>query len=372
MSATMKSLQIQARDPAPLLPWLWEFAAAIAIVGLCAIVAVGLRPYLPEANLIMIFLVGVAVVAARFRRQVAIFASLASVLSFDFFCVKPYLSFWISGVEYLITLVVMFAVALLISTMTSRIRREAASAAERELRAQTESMRASLLSAISHDLRTPLASIGGAAATLRSHWDRLDEPTRVDLLQSISGETERVNRLLHNLLEAARLQGGVRLRKDWFPLEEVVGAALHRLEPQLYGRTISTDVPTSLPMVAMDDVLMEQVMINLLENAVKYTPASTPVEIAASRKGQMVVVEVRDHGPGFGIANRERVFDNFFRGQTDNVRGAGLGLAICRAIIDAHGGTIVAEDRPGGGALVRFTLPITEPPGQAKVTEALR
>jgi K+-sensing histidine kinase KdpD len=370
MDSTMKSFETYSRDSKPPLPWLWEFAVAAVIVGICATVSVMLRPYLPEANLIMIFLIGVVAVAAKFHWQVSVFASLASVVAFDFFCVRPYLSFVVSSVEYLITLLVMLAVAILISAMTSRIRFQAATAAERGVQVQTESMRTSLLSAISHDLRTPLASIGGAAATLHSHWDRLDTKTREDLLQSINGETQRLNRLLNNLLQAARLEGGVRLNKEWFPLEEVVGAALHRLQPQLYGRRIATDVPTSLPMIAMDDVLMEQVLINLVENAVKYTPPETPVEIAARRAANVVEVEVRDSGPGFGSAHKDRLFDKFFRGQTDNVRGAGLGLAICRAIVDAHGGTIRAEDRPGGGAVVRFTLPITEPPGKIEPAEA--
>jgi K+-sensing histidine kinase KdpD len=369
MARVMSHPQDHIRAPAPPLPWLLELIAALAVVGLCVVVSVALRPHLPEANLIMIYLIGVVAIAARFRRQVAMFASVASVAAFDFFCVKPYLSFWVSSQEYPITLVVMLAVALFISAMTSRIRVHAATAAERQLQVQTESMRTSLLSAVSHDLRTPLASISGAASTLYAHWEDLDTATRRDLLHSISGETEHLNRLLHNLLQAARLEGGVRLEKEWFPLEEVIGAALHRLQPQLSGRKIVTDVPTSLPMVAMDDVLMEQVVINLIENALKYTPLGTPVEIAAYGNGRMVDVEVRDRGPGFRAADRERVFDKFFRGQTGNVRGAGLGLAICRAIVDAHGGTIVAEDRPGGGAVVRFSLPVTEPPVRTEVLQ---
>jgi len=266
---------------------------------------------------------------------------------------------------------VMLAVTMLISAMTSRIRMHAAAAAEHDARVRAESMRTSLLSAVSHDLRTPLASISGAASTLRSHWGQLDEQTQVNLLDSITDETEHLNRLLHNLIEATRLEAGVQLQPEWLPLEEVVGSALHRLESQLSGRKIETDVPSSLPMVAMDDVLIEQVFINLVENSVKYTPPDSSIEIAARLGPGVIEIHVRDRGPGFAPGNEKRVFDRFFRGQTDNIRGAGLGLAICRAIVEAHGGTISAENRTGGGATVRFTLPLTDPPRHAEIPEPI-
>jgi two-component system sensor histidine kinase KdpD len=240
-------------------------------------------------------------------------------------------------------------------------RATAASAAQlAEIRVETENMRTSLLSAVSHDLRTPLASITGAAATLRTHWTRLENGVRDELLQSVSDEAERLNRLLSNLLEVTRLEGGVHLHKESFPLEEVVGAALHRLQRQLAGRNVVTQIPSDLPMVAIDDVLMEQVFINLVENALKYTPPETDIAIAASRQNHAVEVTVLDSGPGFRQGDEDLVFEKFFRGRTDNVRGAGLGLAICRAIIEAHGGAIRAENRPGGGAVIRFTIPMSD------------
>jgi two-component system sensor histidine kinase KdpD len=272
--------------------------------------------------------------------------------------VPHYLSFAVAESEYLITLAVMLTVALLISTMTSRIRQQQASAIEREARVEAESMRTSLLSAVSHDVRTPLSSITGAAATLRSHWDRLEPATRDELLATVTDESDRLNRLLNNLIKVTRLESGVILRKDWFPLEEVVGAALHRLKSQIGDRHIETDLPQDLPLIAMDDVLMEQVFINLFENAVKYTPEGSPVDILARNRSGVVEVEISDRGSGFAPGHEHRVFDKFFRGRTDQVRGAGLGLAICRAIIEAHGGSISAENRKDGGAMIRFQIPI--------------
>ena len=368
MAASMTDSPESAQRPP--FPRLWEYAAGLLIIGLCTVVAAMLRSHLPAENLIMIYLVGVVAVAAKFHRGPAMLASVASVAAFDFVCVEPYLSFVVTSLEHLITLVVMLAVALFISAMTSRIRIQAAAVVEREVRVQTEKLRTSLLSAVSHDLRTPLASLSGAASALRAHWDQLDQRTRDDLMESISEETEHMNRLLHNILQATRLESGVDLQKDWFPLEEVIGAALHRLERQLSARTIRTDVSTSLPLVAMDDVLMEQVVINLVENSLKYTPPDSPVEIIAfhSLLG-CIEVQVLDRGPGFGAGTENRVFEKFFRGRTDNIRGMGLGLAICRAIVEAHGGTIAAGNRQGGGAIVRFTLPVTDPPAPIEEME---
>src|SRR6202035_5581606 len=150
-------------------------------------------------------------------------------------------------------------------------------AEETRIHMQTEQMRSSLLSAVSHDLRTPLASITGAASTLRWQGDRLPPETRQELLESISDEAERLGRLVGNLLDMTRLEsGGVELRRDFYPLEEIVGTALQRMERQLEGRTVLTDLAENLPMVFVDDVLLGQVLWNLLENASKYTPPGTP------------------------------------------------------------------------------------------------
>ena len=155
-------------------------------------------------------------------------------------------------------------------------------AEETRVHMQTEQMRSSLLSAMSHDLRTPLASITGAASTLRSQGDRLPPETKQELLESISDEADRLSRLVGNLLDMTRFEsGGVELRRDLYPLEEIVGTVLQRMEPQLEGRAVSTDLAENLPMVFVDDVLLGQVLWNLLENAAKYTPPGSPLEIAA-------------------------------------------------------------------------------------------
>jgi two-component system sensor histidine kinase KdpD len=230
-----------------------------------------------------------------------------------------------------------------------------------QLRMETERLRNSLLSSVSHDLRTPLAAITGAASTLLE--SRLGADVQHELLQTIREEADRLNRLVWNLLEMTRLESGVEVRKEWHQLEEVVGAVLGRLEPALRDRPLRTDVPKDLPLVPMDDVLIDQVLTNLLENVVKYTPAGTAVELRAWSDGSSVTVEVADHGPGLAPGDEARVFDKFYRSAASGPsRGAGLGLTICRAIVEAHGGRVWAQNRPEGGAAFRFTLPLEGTP----------
>lgn len=225
------------------------------------------------------------------------------------------------------------------------------------LRAKTEEMRSSLLSAVSHDLRTPLASITGAATSLRDDVD-LPAETRGELVEAIVDQAERLERLVANLLDMTRIEsGGVVLRKDWVPLEEMIGSSLTRLEAKLGAREITVDIAPDVPLVLVDPVLFEQIFVNLLENADKYTPSQTAIEIRARREDDQVSIEVSDHGPGLPVGAELKVFDKFFRGPHAGVSGAGLGLPICKGIAEAHGGSIVARNRPGGGATFHVTIP---------------
>jgi two-component system sensor histidine kinase KdpD len=231
-----------------------------------------------------------------------------------------------------------------------------------ELRAETERMRNSLLSSVSHDLRTPLATIIGASSGLLEGGERLQSATRRDLVRSIHGEASHLDRLVNGLLEMTRLESGaVTIKAEPQALDGVLGAALQRLDTLLRDRVVQVNLPADLPLVPIDALLMEQVFLNLLDNAARYSPPGSPIDIAASAAGLKVVVEVSDRGRGFAPGDETRAFEKFYRGRTAGTRGVGLGLAICRAIVQAHGGTIVAENRPGGGAIIRFTLPREEP-----------
>jgi len=255
------------------------------------------------------------------------------------------------------------------SQLAAAVERLRSSNAVREAEAeiQAERTRNALLNAVSHDIKTPLASIYGAATSLIEEESRITPAARRELVESISDEAQRLNRVVNNLLEMTRLDAGLQAKKDWRPLEEIVGAALARLEIPLRDRAITTHIGEDLPWIFVDDVLLEQVFLNLLENAVKYTPAGSAIEIAAQRNGENVIVSVRDHGTGLLPGEDSRVFEKFFRGRTDGARGVGLGLAICRAIVHCHGGWIAAENAPTGGAVFRFELPIGGVPPQTSI-----
>jgi len=244
-------------------------------------------------------------------------------------------------------------------------------AQEAQVRIEAERLRSSLLSSVSHDLRTPLATITGAVSTILESGSRLDADTRIELLESIREEAERLNRLVQNLLEMTRLESGaLQLRRELHPLEEVVGAALGQFGKRLSGRRITTQLPSDLPLVPMDDVLIEQVFINLLDNALKYTPPDSPISIIATADDRTVRVEVGDHGPGLPRGQEHRIFEKFYRGPSSSGRGAGLGLAICQGIIRAHGGRIWAQNLPEGGVAFLFTLPITDSPSGVVAADA--
>ena len=228
------------------------------------------------------------------------------------------------------------------------------------VQSETERLRSGLLSSVSHDLRTPLAVITGAASTLLEDEDRLDAAAQREMLRSIADEAARLNRLVSNLLAMTRLEAGaLEVKRSWHSLEEVVGAALHRLEPLLGGRPLRVGLPVQLPLVAVDEVLLEQVVFNLLENAVKHAPSSTPIEIEARVRDHEVELSVADRGPGLVPGSEEQVFEKFYRGDASRrAGGVGLGLAICRGIVEAHGGRLRAANRPDGGAAFSFTLPL--------------
>ena len=233
---------------------------------------------------------------------------------------------------------------------------EAAEAAN--LRARTEEMRSSMLSAVSHDLRTPLAAIGGAASALAGGAPGLDDAKREELVATIGGEAARLERLIANLLDMTRLESGaLDFRRDWVPVDELVGSALNRVDAALDGRPVTLDLPRDLPLVDVDPVLFEHVAVNLLENAARHTPPGTPIAIAAHADDERVTIEISDRGPGLPETLLARAFEKFQRAPDAAPGGVGLGLAICRGIVEAHGGEIRASNRSGGGAVFTITLP---------------
>jgi two-component system sensor histidine kinase KdpD len=231
-----------------------------------------------------------------------------------------------------------------------------------KIAAETERLRSALLTSISHDLRTPLASIMGAATGLLTYRASLDETAQDELIRTIQEEADRLNHFIGNLLDMTRLESGaIEPNMDSVDLSDVVGSAFRRAGKILAGHKTRIELASDLPMLRLDPVLFEQVLFNLLDNAAKYAPPGTGIEVRARRDGDIVRLEVLDEGDGIPQADLERIFDKFYRVHAGDRRrvGTGLGLAICRGFVEAMGGTIRAGNRPDRtGALFTITLPV--------------
>jgi two-component system, OmpR family, sensor histidine kinase KdpD len=489
--------------------YVWAIAAGLGVT----FIAAGLSNFLDLANVIMLYLLAVVLVTVRFGRGAGVFASILSVVIFDFFFVPPKLSLTIADTQYLFTFVVMLVISLIISHLTASLRYQARVASYRERRAsalyalskelssaltvaqiieistehlrgmfqaqialllpdsrekvrqpvaemqenprfslfdpgiaqwvydnqqpaglgtntlpanpvlylplrapmrtrgvlamapansrqifqpeqqrlldtfaaqialalervhyveiaqdvlvsmEAERLRNSLLSAISHDLRTPLTAIVGLSSTL-STQPELPVQTRQELANALYEEALRINGLVTNLLDMARLQsGGLKLNQQWQPIEEVIGSALRASERLLSKHQITTDFPPDLPLLLFDAVLIERVLCNLLENAAKYTPTGSCITLHGQVNAAEFQFSVIDNGPGLMAGMEEKIFDKFTRGENKSSQaGVGLGLAICRAIVEAHGGKITAENVQPTGAKLTFTLPLGQSP----------
>jgi len=239
------------------------------------------------------------------------------------------------------------------------------------VRMESERLRNSLLAALSHDLRTPLTVLVGLAESLALTKPPLS-PEQLESAEAIQDEARRMSTLVSNLLDMARIESGeVKLNLQWQPLEEVVGSALNAAREMLKHHLVEVHIPRNLPLIHIDALLIERVLVNLLENASKYTPPGSKIMMAAEIVGDQLSVSVSDNGPGLGAGREEAIFQKFTRGERESATpGVGLGLAICRAIVESHQGKIVASHRPGGGARFTFTLPLGHPPPAAVEPEA--
>ena len=228
---------------------------------------------------------------------------------------------------------------------------------------ETERLRNTVLSSLSHDLRTPVAALIGLADSLLLQTPALT-PSQTETARGLAEQARRIGRMLENLLEMARLNAGAtRLNLRWNALEETIGTALASLQDALARHSVQVELPEDLPLVEYDALLMERVFANLLENAGKYTPAGSRIRIEADAQPEQLIVRVCDNGPGLPAGREQLVFEPFERGNREDARpGVGLGLALARAIVQAHHGLLVAEPAAGGGACFRITLPRREPP----------
>lgn len=238
--------------------------------------------------------------------------------------------------------------------------RLAMAAEEARLLKARENLERALLNSISHDLRTPLATVTGVLSSLREEGAVLNEKARRELLDTACGEAERLNRFVGNLLDMTRIEAGaVRLNIEPCDVQDLIGCALAALESRLGARRVEVNLAPGLPLVPIDLVLMTQVLVNLLDNSIKYAPPGSPVEVIATAEEGWLVLEVVDRGPGVPEHDLQRVFDKFYRIPVpEGAGGTGLGLSICKGFVEAHGGRIAAENRTGGGVRIVIRLPL--------------
>ncbi len=359
----------------------WQrYLFTVLLFSLTLVLVVPLRHSLDLANIAMLFLLTVLLVAIKLGRGPAILTVIGSVLALDFFFVPPHWTFAIPHVQYLFTFVVMLVVALTITYLTATLRQQAREATEREqkilqlyelekvaqearLQMSSERLRSSILAALSHDIRTPLTSLYGLSESLAL----LNPPLPTDaqeLAIAIRDQAMHVHNMVSNLLEMARLQtNGVSLRKEWQPLEEVIGTSIKLLKTALQHHSVRVNLPADLPLLEFDAILLERVFCNLLENSAKYSPADSVLQITANLFPNHVEVCVYNLGDGFPADKLNQIFELFERGNHESsILGMGLGLSICRAIIEAHEGSIRASNPPEGGGCVCFELPRGIPP----------
>lgn len=307
---------------------------------------------------ILLYMVPIILAAVRWGRGPAITAALAAVLGHDLLLVEPIGTLTIAQADDALGLIILLFTALVTSQLADSARRGAEKEHEAELARRSDELKTAVLRAVSHDLRTPLASIKASVSGLRHAGGSYSDEDRAELLAAIEEEADRLARLVTNLLDASRLEAGaLRPHKRPEDIRELADAVVDRLQPLLAGREVRVETPEDVPLVALDYAQIDQVLTNLLENAAVHTPPGTPVTIRATVAGDALWTEVADQGPGISPSDRERLFRPFERG-ADGVHGAGLGLTIARGLVEAHGGRLWVEDAPTGGARFVFTLPL--------------
>lgn len=315
---------------------------------------------LPAA--ILLYLVPSVLAASRWGRGPAVTAVVASILGHDLLFVDPRGTFSIARADEALGLVLLLFVALVTAQLADGARRGAETAREAAFARRSDELKTALLRAVTHNLRTPLASIKASVSGLRQPDAAYAEEDRAELLAEIEEEADRLDRLVTNLLDASRLEaGGLTVSRHPQDLAELLNAVVERLQARNMGREVSLDIPDELPAVQCDYAQIDQVVTNLMENAIVHTPSGTPVMARARVEQGRVRVEIVDAGPGIAAIDRERLFRPFERGAT-RAPGTGLGLTIARGFVEAHGGKLWLEDQASGvGSRFVFTLPVAAP-----------
>lgn len=313
------------------------------------------------ANISLLYLLIVIGVAYCFGGGPAVSTSLLSVLSFDWFFVEPRHTLHVNNPAEWLALAVFLVTATVISQLMALIRQRAAIEAHAQALAEGDRFKTALLSMISHDFRSPLAAIKASVTGLLQEGAPWDASTQRELLVGVNQETDRLNRMVGNVLTLSRLEAGAwQPQREMISVGELIGATLDTFGNEENAR-IQVQLPPNLPDISLDSVQIVQVLHNLLENALKYSPSSSAIELCAAQGNDILKIEIMDRGPGLLSGEEEHIFERFYRSprwQESAQPGAGIGLAICRGLVLAHGGRLTAKNRDSGGAIFTVELPV--------------
>lgn len=326
-----------------------------------AVATVALRIADADQAVALIVLLSVVVGVSLMGRLPGVVGAVAGAVSVSWFFLAPTGELRIAAGDDVVALVAFLVVALVVGTLVAQVDDARRGARQRELEAALSRSRAAFFAAAGHNLRTPLATIQASASALQDAGDRLSDDDRAELVQTIRSETDRLTRLVDKVLSLSRIRAGG-LEPDLGPVDlaGIAQTTVTRLGPLRVGRAVRLEIPADLGALRLDPTMAEQVLLNLLENAVRYAPTGSEVVVSAERLDEVVELRVIDHGPGVPAEDRERIFDEYVRGdQQREIEGTGLGLAIVRALVDAQGGTVACEETPGGGATLVVRFPVS-------------
>jgi two-component system sensor histidine kinase KdpD len=335
-----------------------SYALALATVAITVTVIGRLRMYYELPTAVLLYLVPIILAATRWGRGPAVVAAVASALAHDFFFIAPVGALTIASPDEAVGLGLLLFTALVTAQLAEAARHAAQREREAAVARRSDDLKTALLRAVTHDLRTPLASIKANVSGLRQADVAYSDEDRAELLAAIDDEADRLDRLVGNLLDASRLEAGVLVpHKQPQDLPELVRAVLVRLRPLLAGREVHLAMAENLPLVSCDYGQVDQIVTNLLENATRHTPEGTPIEVRLTADSEVARLEVIDHGAGIPETERERLFRPFERGRT-RAPGSGLGLSIARGLAEAHGGQLEVDNNPADGTCFCLTLPV--------------
>jgi two-component system, OmpR family, sensor histidine kinase KdpD len=336
----------------------WQYIISIGLICVVAALCYFLSAFVGYRVVALLLLLVVSLIAMFFDIWAVLLAALLSALIWDFFFIPPRFSFTVHSAEDALMLLMYFIIAIVNAVLTNKIRQIEKASQKREEKEKNVALYNTLFNSLSHELRTPISTILGASDSLLSEAGKLNEENKKELLSEISKASLRLNRQVENLLNMTRIESGVIcIKKDWCDINELVHDVVNHLKENLEQHVINIHIQPGLPLYKLDHGLMEQVLHNLIHNALMYIPKYCVINIKAVNKDDKLVMIVEDNGYGFPIEERDNVFDKFYRAKDAKAGGTGLGLSIVKGFVEAHDGNIRLDDIPGGGARFVITIP---------------